>query len=107
MANGYAAFLFFCAHLFDHSLRGRAVGAANYKTFLVSLKVKIAYLLVEIWGGRCRENILRISKSLGVTCCVPDIHCRFDIVGRGGTTASGLKIVSRDFVLVIWLVLER
>lgn len=54
-----------------------------------------------------RENILRISKSLGVTCCVPDIHCRFDIVGRGGTTASGLKIVSRDFVLILWLGLER
>lgn len=54
------------------------------------------------WG-----NILRISKSLGVTCCAPDIHCRFDIVGRDGITASGLKILSRDFVLMLWLDLEQ
>lgn len=51
-------------------------------------------------------NILKISKSLGVTCCAPDIHCRFDIVGRVGTTASGLKIVSRDLVLILRLGLE-
>lgn len=38
--------------------------------------------------------------SDGVMYWVPDIHWRFDIVGRGGGMASGLKILSRDRVLV-------
>ncbi len=45
-----------------------------------------------------------MSKSLGVTCCVPEIHCRFEIVGLGGMITSGLKIVSRDFVLAVFWV---
>lgn len=45
------------------------------------------------------KPILSVSISVGVTYCVPDIHCKFDIVGLGGTIASGLKILSRDFAL--------
>lgn len=37
--------------------------------------------------------------SLGVVYCVPEIHCKFEIVGRGGIMASGLKSLSRDRVL--------
>jgi hypothetical protein len=38
--------------------------------------------------------------SDGVMYWVPEIHWRFDIVGLGGGMASGLKILSRDRVLV-------
>ena len=45
------------------------------------------------------ENQLSKSMSVGVICCVPEIHCIFDIVGLGGTIASMLKSLSRDRVL--------
>ena len=37
--------------------------------------------------------------SAGVTCCEPAIHCRFEMVGRGGTTASGLYSLSSELGL--------
>lgn len=45
------------------------------------------------------ENSLNRSMSAMVTNCVPEIHCMFEIVGRGGISASGLKTTSLDFVL--------
>ena len=33
---------------------------------------------------------------MGLTYCVPAIHCKLEIVGRGGMTASGLKSLSRE-----------
>jgi hypothetical protein len=39
--------------------------------------------------------------SAGVTYWVPEIHWKFDMVGRGGITASGLKSLSSDRGLYI------
>lgn len=36
------------------------------------------------------ERILRRLRSSIVTYCVPDIHWKFDIVGRAGTGVFGL-----------------
>ena len=44
-------------------------------------------------GGRSGPPI-RMSISAGVTYCVPVIHWTFEIVGRGGMRASGLKSLS-------------
>ena len=54
---------------------------------------------------RSRENLIlkrylpKKSKSAGVKYCVPDIHCIFEIVGRGGISAAGLKSSSFETVL--------
>lgn len=45
------------------------------------------------------ENVLRRSMSAGVTYCVPATHWKFEIVGLGGMTASGLNNLSSDFDL--------
>ena len=37
--------------------------------------------------------------SAGVTCCEPAIHCRLEMVGRGGTTASALYSLSSELGL--------
>ena len=31
------------------------------------------------------------SRSVGVKYCVPEIHCTFEIVGRGGISNTGLN----------------
>lgn len=50
--------------------------------------------------GACKKiYLLSLSMSAGVTYVVPEIHCRLDIVGRGGIKASGLKSLSNDRVL--------
>ena len=48
---------------------------------------------MRLLGGRSGPPIKR-SKSVGLTYCVPAIHCKLEMVGRGGMTASGLKSLS-------------
>lgn len=45
------------------------------------------------------EYLLSMSKSAGETYCVPEIHCRFEMVGRGGISACGLNSLSSERVL--------
>src|SRR5271156_6719096 len=54
-----------------------------------------AAAIMRLLGGRSGPPIKR-SKSVGLTYCVPAIHCRLEMVGRGGITASGLKSLSCD-----------
>lgn len=53
--------------------------------------------------GRGGGSLLRRSMSAGVTICVPEIHCMFDIVGRGGIKSSSLNSVS----LVLFLHISK
>lgn len=46
--------------------------------------------------GCGKGYILKMSISVGETYCVPEIHCRLDIVGRGGICACGLNSLSSD-----------
>lgn len=56
---------------------------------VVALDRRLDFML-EIILALTGVDVLRMSMSAGEIYCVPEIHWTFVMVGRGGTTASGL-----------------
>lgn len=65
-----------------------------------AVEIKCLYFCSSTQGsrkgkkGEDKGDVLIMDKSLGVTYCVPDIHWKFEIVGRAGIGISGLNSVS-------------
>lgn len=57
---------------------------------VVALDRRLDLMLDYNYIGIDGADLLRMSMSAGEIYCVPEIHWTFVMVGRGGTTASGL-----------------